>query len=166
LQSIYEEEILELIASGWDGMTQDQKGHWETIKVAPEKWMQKQSLPVEHSGEAKGIDRNEFEDVDMEGGDFDDGDGGFDEYSAEASGSDAGFDASFEGNVSDEHDEDSGEEVDEGFWAVATMGDQVLWYNHVEQGFNVSLFSSYGCIDNYESRKDSFDAALKKMMPV
>ncbi len=130
--------------------------------------MQKQSLPVEHSREPQGIDRNAFDDVDMEGGDFDDGDGGFEEYSADASGSrsDAGFDTSFEENVSGEYDEGPDEEVDDGFWAVAILGNQVLWYNHVEQGFNVSLFSSYGCIDKYESRKDSFDTALQKMMPV
>lgn len=164
MQSIYEEEILELIASAWDGMTKDQRIHWEAIKIAPEKWVQKQSLPMEDSKEPIGIDRDEFEDVDMEGGAFDDGDGGFDEYSSDES--DSEFDAKDDKSFSGEFDEDLDQEVDDGFWVVAVMGNKALWYNHVEQGFNVSLFSSYGCIDNYESRKDDFDIAFKKVMPV
>ncbi len=152
MQSIYEEEILELIASAWDGMTKDQRVHWEAIKIAPEKWVQKQSLPMDYSKEPIGIDRDEFDDEDMEGGAFDDGDGDFDEYSTDAPDS--------------EFDEDLDQEVDDGFWVVAVIGNKVLWYNHVEQGFNVSPFSSYGCIDKYESRKDDFDVAFKKVMPV
>ncbi|OUS05904.1 hypothetical protein A9Q81_03945 [Gammaproteobacteria bacterium 42_54_T18] len=152
MQSIYEEEILELIASAWDGMTKDQRVHWEAIKIAPEKWVQKQSLPIEYLKEPIGIDRDEFDDEDMEGGAFDDGDGGFDEYSTDASDS--------------EFEEDLDQEVDDGFWVVAVIGSKVLWYNHVEQGFNVSPFSTCGCIDKYESRKDDFDIAFKKVMPV
>lgn len=165
MQSIYEEEILELIASAWDGMSQDQKVHWDAIKVAPEKWVQKQSLPMEFSKEPVSIDRDEYDDVDMEGGAFDDGNGGsLDEYSAELSGSE--FDAGEDRGFGDESDEDLDQEIDEGFWTVAVMGNKVLWYNHIEQGFNVSVFSSYGCIDKYESRKDDFDTALQKVMSV
>ena len=138
-------------------MSQDQKVHWDVIKIAPEKWVQKHSLPVEFSNGPVSIDRDEYEDVDMEGGAFDDGDGGgLDEYLTDVSG--AEFDAGY--------DQDFGNEPDDGFWVVAVMGNKVLWYNHVEQGFNVSVFSSYGCIDKYESRKDDFDTAFKKVMSV
>jgi len=164
LQSIYEEEILELVASAWDGMSQDQKVHWDVINIAPEKWAQKQSLPMEFSKEPVSINRDEYDDVDMEGGTFDDGDGELDEYSTEVS--EPEFDAGNDRGFGDESGEGLDQEIDEGFWAVAVMGNKVLWYNHVEQGFNVSVFSSYGCIDKYESRKDDFDTALQKVMAV
>ena len=165
MQSIYEEEILELIASAWDGMSQDQKVHWDVIKIAPEKWVQKQSLPMEFAKAPESIDRDEYDDVDMEGGAFDDGDGGgLDEYSTDVS--DAGFDGGYDQDFGDESDDELDKEIDEGFWVVAVKGNRALWYNHVEQGFNVSPFSSYGCIDKYESRKDDFDTAFKKVMSV
>ena len=153
MQSIYEEEILELVASAWDGMTRDQKVHWEGMKIAPEKWVQKQFLPMEYSKEPISIDRDEFDDVDMEGGAFDDGnDEGLDEYSEDVS--------------SSRFEEGEDQEIDEGFWVIAVIGNKVLWYNHLEQGFNISHFSSFGCIDKYDSRKDSFDTAFKRIMPV
>jgi hypothetical protein len=33
-----------------------------------------------------------------------------------------------------------------GFWAVAVCGDRVLWYNEIEEGFNVSRFAVLGRI--------------------
>lgn len=33
-----------------------------------------------------------------------------------------------------------------GFWAVAVMDDRVLWYNDIEEGFNVSRFTNTGTI--------------------
>ncbi|MGL1892751.1 MAG: hypothetical protein OCD02_14060 [Spirochaetaceae bacterium] len=35
------------------------------------------------------------------------------------------------------------------FWAVAIMADEVIWYNHIEGGFNVSTFKTYGEISEY-----------------
>jgi hypothetical protein len=37
-----------------------------------------------------------------------------------------------------------------GFWAVATDGDRVLWYNDIEDGFNVSRFLRRGEIPREE----------------
>src|SRR6476660_8959022 len=37
-----------------------------------------------------------------------------------------------------------------GFWAVAAKGDRVLWYNHIEEGFNVSRFDNRGEIPRNE----------------
>ena len=37
-----------------------------------------------------------------------------------------------------------------GFWAVAVDADQVLWFNDIEEGFNVSRFSERGTIPERE----------------
>lgn len=37
-----------------------------------------------------------------------------------------------------------------GFWAVAVDADQVLWFNDIEEGFNVSRFSERGIIPERE----------------
>ena len=36
-----------------------------------------------------------------------------------------------------------------GFWVVAIVGETVIWYNDVEEGFNRSCYSSYGQIEDY-----------------
>ena len=41
-----------------------------------------------------------------------------------------------------------GDETD-GFWAVGVFGNQVLWYNEIEDGFNLSPFTEFGRIDEY-----------------
>ena len=37
-----------------------------------------------------------------------------------------------------------------GFWVVAVMGRQVIWYNDIEDGFNISGYTKYGRIDDYQ----------------
>ncbi len=37
-----------------------------------------------------------------------------------------------------------------GFWVVAIMDDRVLWYNDIEDGFNVSRFTVPGTIPSTE----------------
>ena len=37
-----------------------------------------------------------------------------------------------------------------GFWVVAVMDDRVLWYNDIEDGFNVSRFTNWGTIPSTE----------------
>jgi hypothetical protein len=37
-----------------------------------------------------------------------------------------------------------------GFWVVAVMDDRVLWYNDIEDGFNVSRFTAAGTIPSAE----------------
>jgi hypothetical protein len=41
-----------------------------------------------------------------------------------------------------------------GFWAVGLFGKQVIWYNDIEDGFNISDFSTYGTIDQYWCNQD------------
>ncbi len=36
-----------------------------------------------------------------------------------------------------------------GFWIVAIIGQQVIWYNDIENGFNQGLFESFGRIKDY-----------------
>jgi hypothetical protein len=36
-----------------------------------------------------------------------------------------------------------------GFWVVAIIGQDCFWYNDIEDGFNVSLYSEFGTIRDY-----------------
>ena len=36
-----------------------------------------------------------------------------------------------------------------GFWVVGLFGQKVLWYNDIEDGFNISRYTKIGTIDNY-----------------
>jgi len=38
----------------------------------------------------------------------------------------------------------------DGFWVVAIFGVQVIWYNDIEDGFNISNYTRFGQIDNYQ----------------
>jgi hypothetical protein len=53
-----------------------------------------------------------------------------------------------------------------GFWAVAVYENRVLWYNNIEEGFNVSTFSSHGEIpeDEYWCNQDRLHWALPNLM--
>ena len=52
-----------------------------------------------------------------------------------------------------------------GFWAVAVDGDRVLWYNDIEEGFNVSRFTVLGTIpdDEYWCNQDQLPWALPNL---
>lgn len=49
-----------------------------------------------------------------------------------------------------------------GFWAIAVSGSKVLWYNDIEDGFNVSRFDTHGRIpaDEYWCNEDPLGLAL------
>lgn len=53
-----------------------------------------------------------------------------------------------------------------GFWAVAATGDRVLWYNDIEDGFNVSRFVTRGEIpaDEYWCNQDDLRMAIVQLM--
>jgi len=36
-----------------------------------------------------------------------------------------------------------------GFWVVAILGKSVIYYNDIEEGYNLSTFIDYGKIENY-----------------
>jgi hypothetical protein len=52
-----------------------------------------------------------------------------------------------------------------GFWAVAIHRDRVLWYNDIEDGFNVSRFDEHGQIprNEYWCNEDSLRWALPRL---
>ena len=48
-----------------------------------------------------------------------------------------------------------------GFWVVGVFGSRVLWYNDIEEGFNISEYSTHGVIDRYScEQQDLRDAVL------
>ena len=49
-----------------------------------------------------------------------------------------------------------------GFWAIAADENRVLWYNDIEEGFNVSEFTTWGTIpdDQYWCNQDKLKDAL------
>jgi hypothetical protein len=52
-----------------------------------------------------------------------------------------------------------------GFWAVAIRDDRVLWYNDIEDGFNVSKFVTSGIIPDreYWCNQDELRWALPRL---
>jgi hypothetical protein len=51
-----------------------------------------------------------------------------------------------------------------GFWAVAVHEGRVLWYNDIEEGFNVSPFSRWGEIGDYVCNQDELPWALPRLV--
>src|SRR5574340_1357150 len=47
-----------------------------------------------------------------------------------------------------------------GFWAVGLIGRIVVWYNDIEDGFNRSVYSTYGVIDDYWRNDDELDVTI------
>jgi len=50
-----------------------------------------------------------------------------------------------------------------GFWAVAIDGDQVLWFNDIEEGFNWSRYSTRGTIDEYFCNQDELEMIFERI---
>ena len=51
-----------------------------------------------------------------------------------------------------------------GFWAVGVFGNRVLWYNEIEEGFNLSPFTIYGQINELWCNQDELDLVIKRLM--
>ncbi|GAA3624273.1 hypothetical protein [Flavivirga jejuensis] len=50
-----------------------------------------------------------------------------------------------------------------GFWVVAISGNKVIWYNDIEEGFNISTYFKYGEIDGYNTEQDELQWIIKKI---
>ncbi|WP_417352863.1 hypothetical protein [Flavobacterium alkalisoli] len=50
-----------------------------------------------------------------------------------------------------------------GFWAVAIFGKNVIWYNDIEEGFNISPYKIYGKIDYYYCNQDELKHVLMNL---
>jgi hypothetical protein len=48
-------------------------------------------------------------------------------------------------------------EMGGGFWVVAIFGQECLWYNDIEEGFNISPFSVFGLIGDYRCNQSELD---------
>jgi hypothetical protein len=51
-----------------------------------------------------------------------------------------------------------------GFWAVALLGQQVVWYNDIEDGFNVSRYENLGNIGEYWCNQDRLEEAVQSLL--
>jgi len=50
-----------------------------------------------------------------------------------------------------------------GFWIVAIIGNRVIWYNDIEEGFNVSHYKKYGEINGYYCNQDELIWAIQNL---
>ena len=50
-----------------------------------------------------------------------------------------------------------------GFWVVAIFGEQVLYYNDIEEGFNASPYKQYGVIDEYHCSQLELHESIKSL---
>jgi hypothetical protein len=48
-----------------------------------------------------------------------------------------------------------------GFWTVGLVGRTAIWYNDLEDGFNRSVYSTYGLIDDYWRNDDELDVTVQ-----
>ena len=50
-----------------------------------------------------------------------------------------------------------------GFWVVAVYKNKVIWYNDIEDGFNLSEFEKVGEIEKYNCQDDEISWAVTKL---
>jgi hypothetical protein len=51
-----------------------------------------------------------------------------------------------------------------GFWVVGTVGTQVVWYNDIEDGFNISRFEQPGVIAEYWCNQDELQQTMNALL--
>lgn len=51
-----------------------------------------------------------------------------------------------------------------GFWVVALIGKTVIWFNDIEEGFNLSTYSEIGKINEYWCDQDDLEHAIQKLI--
>lgn len=53
-----------------------------------------------------------------------------------------------------------------GFWVVAIVGEMVIWYNDIEEGFNRSNYTQYGTIAQYWCNQDELEHSVQRIMNI
>ena len=53
-----------------------------------------------------------------------------------------------------------------GFWVVGIYNKNVIWYNDIEEGFNISPYTTLGKIDEYGCEQDELNWALDKLIKI
>ena len=51
-----------------------------------------------------------------------------------------------------------------GFWVVAIFGREVIWYNDIEDGFNISEYKKYGKIEVYQCSQAELNWSVLAIM--
>ena len=51
----------------------------------------------------------------------------------------------------------------EGFWVVAICGRKIIWFNDIEEGFNISGYKEYGKINGYFCNQEELDWTVKRL---
>jgi hypothetical protein len=51
-----------------------------------------------------------------------------------------------------------------GFWVVAIFGNEVIWYNDIEEGFNISKYDNFGSIMNYQCSQSELNWVVIGLM--
>jgi hypothetical protein len=51
-----------------------------------------------------------------------------------------------------------------GFWVVAILGNTVVWFNDIEDGFNRSRYSRFGVIDAYWCNQDHLQWTIQRVL--
>jgi hypothetical protein len=51
-----------------------------------------------------------------------------------------------------------------GFWAVGLVGERVVWYNDIEDGFNISRYGPYGAIREYRCDQGGLQPVLRDLL--
>lgn len=54
-------------------------------------------------------------------------------------------------------------EMGGGFWVVAICGNKEMWYNDIEEGFNISDYKTFGKIEYYSCNQDDLIWSLTKL---
>lgn len=50
-----------------------------------------------------------------------------------------------------------------GFWVVAICGTKIIWYNDIEESFNISEYKNYGQIEGYYCHQDELNWAITRL---
>ena len=50
-----------------------------------------------------------------------------------------------------------------GFWVVGLIGRKVIYYNDIEEGFNISEYKTYGVIEEYFCHQDALRHAVQRL---
>ena len=53
-----------------------------------------------------------------------------------------------------------------GFWVVAICGKHIIWYNDIEEGFNVSPYQRYGEFEEYWCNQDHLHWSVNQMLSI
>lgn len=54
-------------------------------------------------------------------------------------------------------------EMGGGFWIVAICGYKVIWYNDIEEGFNISNYKMFGEIEDYWCNQEELDCSVARL---